>query len=143
LIVYPIFGLVDHLFIEEWVDEFKLEGIRFELYQLCFGNILQRICLRSKIFESRNFVPVAGMQREFQCLICIRRVIKIENFHRHWRVVFSSSKLNTFSNFYLLKIIVILSRIEIFKTKIVLVKQFYKSHIELVTLTQFLCLGWI
>jgi len=75
LIVFPIFGLEDHLFGKEWMDEFELERIWFELYQLGLRFILQRGFLWAKVFKSRNFVPISCMQREFQCPISIWRIM--------------------------------------------------------------------
>jgi hypothetical protein len=125
------------------MNKFELKRIRFKLYQLTFRFILKRGFLWIKIFKCHNFVPITCMQREFQCLESISRIVNVKNSHSHWRVVFGPYKSDTFRNFCLLKIIQILSWLVFFETKIVLVKQFDKPHIELVNLTQFLTLAWI
>lgn len=122
LIVFPIYGLMYHLFIEKRMNEFELERIRFELYQLSFWFIWKKGFLWAKIFKCRNFVPITCMQREFQCLESIIRVVNVKNSHSHWRVVFGPYKSDTFGDFCLLKIIQILSWLVFFEAKIVLVK---------------------
>ena len=69
--------------------------------------------------------------------------MKVINSHSHGRIVFGSHKFDTFRNFCLLKNVEILSKLILFEAKIVLIKQFDKPHIELVTLTQFLSLAGI